>query len=42
MKETAQRFIADLILSEEKNYVTIYEYQAFWKNTWKSIGKSIV
>lgn len=53
MKETAKRFLEnneifvqcssfDSILSKKKNYVTLYKNQAFWKNSWVSIGKSIV
>lgn len=53
MKETTKRFIAnneifvqstsfDKILSTKKTYVTLYKDQAFWKNTWNSVGKSIV
>ena len=53
MKETAKRFIEnneifvqctsfDKILSAYKTYVTLYNDQAFWKNTWNSVGKSLV
>lgn len=53
MKETAKRFIAnneifvqcssfDRILSAKKTYVALYKDQAFWKNTWNSVEKSIV
>jgi preprotein translocase subunit SecA len=53
MKETAKRFLSnneifvqcsffDRILFSNKTYVKLYKDKAIWKNTWNSVGKSIV